>query len=134
MEGDVNADNSSIWEEFGSGWASSYASEYDPEDAGKYYGGCSWDCWVLVTLVSDSPHGGIGVLKAWIGYVIEPLHVDGADDLGRGVLFLGQSGTVWRRRKTAGILKYIQVVKVWHQRRTRDRHDQYANCHVQHRL
>ncbi len=41
--GDVNADNSSIWEEFGSGWASSYASEYDPEDAGKYYGGCSWD-------------------------------------------------------------------------------------------
>lgn len=41
--GDVNADNSSIWEEFGSGWASSYAAAYDPNDAGKYYGGCSWD-------------------------------------------------------------------------------------------
>lgn len=41
--GDGNADNSPIWEEFGSGWASSYASDYDPNDAGQYYGGCSWD-------------------------------------------------------------------------------------------
>ena len=32
-----------IWEEYGSGWASSYATEYDPEDAGKYYGGSAWD-------------------------------------------------------------------------------------------
>ena len=28
-----------IWERYGTGWASSYAGEYDPEDAGKYYGG-----------------------------------------------------------------------------------------------
>ncbi|MBQ8032139.1 MAG: glycosyl hydrolase 53 family protein, partial [Butyrivibrio sp.] len=41
--GTANADNSPIWEQYGSGWASSYASEYDPEDAGKYYGGSSWD-------------------------------------------------------------------------------------------
>lgn len=41
--GKATADNSPIWEEFGSGWASSYASDYDPEDAGLYYGGCSWD-------------------------------------------------------------------------------------------
>ncbi len=41
--GDVTADNSPIWEEFGSGWASSYAAGYDPKDAGQYYGGCSWD-------------------------------------------------------------------------------------------
>lgn len=41
--GDRNADNSPIWEEFGSGWASSYASDYAPDDAGQYYGGCSWD-------------------------------------------------------------------------------------------
>lgn len=32
-----------IWEENGSGWASSYSSDYDPDDAGKYYGGSSWD-------------------------------------------------------------------------------------------
>jgi arabinogalactan endo-1,4-beta-galactosidase len=41
--GDADDDNASIWEEYGSGWASSYASDYDPEDAGLYYGGCSWD-------------------------------------------------------------------------------------------
>lgn len=41
--GRPTADNSPIWEEFGSGWASSYAADYDPEDAGLYYGGCSWD-------------------------------------------------------------------------------------------
>ena len=35
--------SSAAWEEYGSGWASSYASEYDPKDAGVYYGGCSWD-------------------------------------------------------------------------------------------
>ena len=33
--------NSQIWEKYGSGWASSYAAEYDPEDAGKWYGGCA---------------------------------------------------------------------------------------------
>ena len=36
-------ENSALWEQYGSGWASSYASEYDPEDAGKYYGGCAVD-------------------------------------------------------------------------------------------
>ena len=41
--GEPNADNSSVWETYGSGWASSFASDYDPEQAGKYYGGCSWD-------------------------------------------------------------------------------------------
>ncbi len=41
--GPPSADNSAIWEKYGSGWASSYAKDYDPDDAGKYYGGCSWD-------------------------------------------------------------------------------------------
>lgn len=35
--------NSKIWEEQGSGWASSYAGAYDAKDAGLYFGGCSWD-------------------------------------------------------------------------------------------
>lgn len=34
-------ENSAIWEQYGSGWASSYAGAYDPDDAGKYYGGCA---------------------------------------------------------------------------------------------
>lgn len=41
--GDTWEENSAIWEQFGSGWASSYAGSYDPNDAGQYYGGCSVD-------------------------------------------------------------------------------------------
>jgi arabinogalactan endo-1,4-beta-galactosidase len=36
-------ENSPLWEKYGSGWASSYAAEYDPNDAGKYYGGNAVD-------------------------------------------------------------------------------------------
>lgn len=41
--GGADADNSPIWEKYGSGWASSYSAAYDPDDAGLYYGGSSWD-------------------------------------------------------------------------------------------
>lgn len=40
---EILAANKEAWEEKGAGWASSYASGYDPKDAGKYYGGSSWD-------------------------------------------------------------------------------------------
>ena len=36
-------ENRTLWEAYGSGWASSYAAEYDPEDAGRWYGGCAVD-------------------------------------------------------------------------------------------
>ena len=36
-------ENLALWERHGSGWASSYAAGYDPDDAGKYYGGCAVD-------------------------------------------------------------------------------------------
>ena len=36
-------ENHEKWEKYGSGWASSYAAVYDPQDAGKYYGGCAVD-------------------------------------------------------------------------------------------
>ena len=36
-------ENHEKWETFGSGWASSYAAAYDPNDAGKYYGGNAVD-------------------------------------------------------------------------------------------
>ena len=36
-------ENHEKWEKYGSGWASSYASVYDPKDAGKYYGGSAVD-------------------------------------------------------------------------------------------
>ena len=36
-------ENHLLWEKYGCGWASSYASEYDPDDAGRYYGGSAVD-------------------------------------------------------------------------------------------
>ena len=36
-------ENSVLWEKYGSGWATSFAAEYDPNDAGQWYGGCSVD-------------------------------------------------------------------------------------------
>ena len=36
-------ENQQKWEQYGSGWASSYAAVYDPNDAGKYYGGSAVD-------------------------------------------------------------------------------------------
>ena len=41
--GESYEDNLAKWEKHGSGWASSYAAEYDPDDAGQWYGGCSVD-------------------------------------------------------------------------------------------
>ena len=41
--GSERESNEKIWEEHGSGWASSYSVDYDPKDAGVYYGGCAWD-------------------------------------------------------------------------------------------
>jgi arabinogalactan endo-1,4-beta-galactosidase len=37
------AANKLLWERDGSGWASSFAGEYDPHDAGQWYGGSAWD-------------------------------------------------------------------------------------------
>lgn len=39
----ILASNKAKWEANGSGWASSYAGEYDAEDAGKWYGGSAVD-------------------------------------------------------------------------------------------
>ena len=41
--GDEYESNRQLWESCGSGWASSYASDYDPENVGSYYGGSAWD-------------------------------------------------------------------------------------------
>lgn len=43
VPGDTWEEKAALWEENGSGWASSYSAEYDPEDAGVYYGGSACD-------------------------------------------------------------------------------------------
>lgn len=43
VPGESREDRCALWEAYGSGWASSYAGEYDPWDAGVCYGGSAWD-------------------------------------------------------------------------------------------
>jgi arabinogalactan endo-1,4-beta-galactosidase len=50
------------WEKFGSGWASSYASVYDPKDAGVWYGGSAVDNQALFDF-SGHPLPSVNVFK-----------------------------------------------------------------------
>lgn len=43
VPGETWEEQSALWELHGSGWASSYSAEYDPDDAGIYFGGSAWD-------------------------------------------------------------------------------------------
>lgn len=60
--GSSASENKTLWETNGSGWASSYAAGYDPEDAGKYYGGCSWDNQALFDFTGH-PLASLNVFK-----------------------------------------------------------------------
>ncbi|MEE0920817.1 MAG: glycosyl hydrolase 53 family protein [Lachnospiraceae bacterium] len=73
--GEATKDNSSIWEKYGSGWASSYASDYDPEDAGLYYGGCSWDNQAMFDF-NGHPLASLNVFKYLKYGTTAPLAID----------------------------------------------------------
>ena len=60
--GDSYNDNLNKWEKFGSGWATSFAGSYDESDAGKYYGGSSWDNQALFD-PSGKPLPSFGIFK-----------------------------------------------------------------------
>lgn len=73
--GPADADNSVLWEKYGSGWASSYASGYDPKDAGQYYGGCSWDNQAMFDFTGH-PLASLKVFKYLKYGATAPLAVD----------------------------------------------------------
>lgn len=78
--GKTKAENSPIWEEFGSGWASSYAKDYDPNDAGKYYGGCSWDNQAMFDF-EGHPLASLNVFKYLKYGATAPLAVEQVPDV-----------------------------------------------------
>lgn len=43
LDNNIYNKNKQLWEKYGSGWASSYSAEYDPTDAGRWYGGSAVD-------------------------------------------------------------------------------------------
>lgn len=59
---EVLASNRSAWEKFGSGWASSYAGEYDAKDAGQWYGGSAVDNQALFDF-TGKPLASLNIFK-----------------------------------------------------------------------
>ena len=54
---EVLASNKQKWEAYGSGWASSYSAEYDPDDAGVWYGGSAVDNQALFDFTGKPEFG-----------------------------------------------------------------------------
>ncbi len=73
-------ENSALWEKHGSGWASSYAAAYDPDDAGKYYGGNAVDNQAFFD-AQGKPIQSLRVFNL-VRYGNEvPLRADGLEDV-----------------------------------------------------
>ncbi|WP_051544928.1 glycosyl hydrolase 53 family protein [Butyrivibrio sp. MC2021] len=72
--------NSEKWETYGSGWASSFAGDYDPDDAGLYYGGCSWDNQAMFSFDGD-PLASLNVFKLIRTGSEAPLKIDAVPDV-----------------------------------------------------
>ena len=78
--GSAEQDNSALWEKYGSGWASSYSIKYDPDDAGKYYGGCSWDNQAMFDFTGH-PLASLNVFKYLKYGSTAPLAIDYIPDV-----------------------------------------------------
>ncbi len=83
-------ENHEKWEKYGSGWASSYASVYDPDDAGRYYGGSAVDNQAMF----DPEGKPLESLRVWnlvrYGNEIDPV----ADAIADTVLAFDLKGTI----------------------------------------
>lgn len=83
LEGEVYdaqvAANRLAWEQYGSGWASSYAGEYDPDDAGKWYGGSAVDNQAMFDF-DGKPLASLYVWKLMKTGSVAPKKVESADN------------------------------------------------------
>ncbi len=85
--------NKALWEKYGSGWASSYAYDYDPDDAGVWYGGSAVDNQALFA-ADGSALASINVWKyVRTGAVSSSISVD-AIDFPEETIYEGESYTL----------------------------------------
>lgn len=73
------AANRLAWEQYGSGWASSYAGEYDPNDAGKWFGGSAVDNQAMFDF-DGKPLASLQVWKLMQTGSVAPRTVERADN------------------------------------------------------
>ncbi|MHB8130581.1 MAG: glycosyl hydrolase 53 family protein [Mobilitalea sp.] len=80
VPGETFEDRQPLWEQYGSGWASRYSAEYDPTDAGVYFGGTAWENQGLFDF-NGNPLESLKVFHfAYTGAVAE-IRVDAMDDI-----------------------------------------------------
>ncbi len=72
--------NQALWEKYGSGWATSYAAEYDPEDAGEWYGGSAVDNQALFDFYGK-PLPSLNVFKYLDTGAISERQIDQIDEI-----------------------------------------------------
>jgi arabinogalactan endo-1,4-beta-galactosidase len=72
--------NRLLWEAHGSGWATSYAGEYDPDDAGVWYGGSAWDNQALFDFAGH-PLESLQVFRYVYTGAVAPLEVVDVEDV-----------------------------------------------------
>ncbi|WP_231710846.1 glycosyl hydrolase 53 family protein [Gracilibacillus suaedae] len=72
--------NVELWEKYGSGWATSYAAEYDPEDAGEWYGGSAVDNQALFDFYGH-PLPSLNVFNYVDTGSVAPLQIDQVNDV-----------------------------------------------------
>lgn len=77
--------NQMLWEKYGSGWATSYAAEYDPEDAGHWYGGSAVDNQALFDFYGR-PLSSLNVFKYVDTGSVAPLKIDEIKDVSLSVI------------------------------------------------
>ena len=98
------------WEEYGAGWASSYSASYDPDDAGKWYGGSSWDNQAMFDRDGKALES-LNVFKYLKYGSTAPLKVDFANDLsivanpGSGLNLPAEAEVVYNDRSKNGLAK-----------------------------
>lgn len=98
--------NKGKWQQYGSGWAASYAGEYDPDDAGEWYGGSAVDNQALFDFWGRPLESLKSFLYMQTG-TTAPLAIESAslEDI---TLFLGDDGAEDALEKQ--LLKDVDVV------------------------
>jgi arabinogalactan endo-1,4-beta-galactosidase len=71
--------NKVLWERDGSGWATSYADEYDPDDAGEWFGGSAWDNQALFAF-DGTPLESLRVFEYARTGAVAPREVTGVEE------------------------------------------------------
>ncbi len=121
----ILAENQEIWETCGSGWASSFAAEYDPDDAGVYYGGSAVDNQALFDF-EGHPLESLKIFSyvktgttAERVIVVTEAETETETDLADSVENLLENGdfedgdTAWTVTGTGGGIKDNETTNVW---------------------